>query len=101
MKLQEKLESIEKILLNPQPVLALEEPDFLTLVETSDFTHLAIPTIYGLVRDAKIPVYKRGRRLYFSKAELSDWIKAGRKKTVQELNDDAVSFLANKKWGSN
>jgi len=101
MMLQEKLESIEDLLFYQSSLVDEEANGFLTVHEAAAFLNLAIPTIYGLVRDAKIPVYKRGRRLYFSKIELLDWIKEGRIKTAKQLDDDAVSFLANQKWGSN
>ncbi len=101
MTLLEKLENIEKTLQNPQSAQPLEDYDFLTVEETCVFLNLAKPTIYGLVRDAKIPFCKRGRRLYFSRKSLADWIMAGRKKTSQELDDDAASYLANLKWGRN
>jgi excisionase family DNA binding protein len=45
---------------------------------------LAKPTIYALVAQSKIPYMKRGKHLYFSKKELTDWIKSGRKKTLVE-----------------
>lgn len=35
-------------------------------------------TIYGWVNDRKIPFEKHGRRLYFSKLSINNWLKNGR-----------------------
>jgi len=45
---------------------------------------LAKPTIYALVSKSKIPFMKQGKRLYFSRQELTEWIKSGRNKTLLE-----------------
>lgn len=89
-----KLDSIEKILLNPQPVPNQESNDFLTVAETAAFLNLAVPTIYGLVHQGKIPSYKRSKRLYFSKAEIIFWVEDGRRKTAPEINNDALAHLS-------
>jgi len=74
------LNVIEK-LLNNHPSFKDEVPDkLLTVDEASEFTSLARQTIYGLVSDRKIPFVKRqnGKRLYFSKKDLREWILGGR-----------------------
>jgi excisionase family DNA binding protein len=92
--LYEKLISIEKILLNKTE----PEPDhLLTIQQTGEFLHLSVPTIYGLVSRSEIPVSKKGKRLYFSKQELTDWVKEGRKKTLTEINTEASIYLKKKK----
>ncbi len=62
-----------------------------------EITGLARPTIYGLVAGSKIPHMKRGKLLYFSKQELTDWIKQGRRKTVADMQAEADSYLSGKK----
>jgi excisionase family DNA binding protein len=65
-------------------------------------TGLAKPTIYGLVAQSKIPCMKQGKKLYFSKQELTEWIKQGKRKTVTEIEAEADNYLSNKKKrGSN
>jgi len=74
--------------------------ELLTIKQAAEFLTLSVPTIYGLVQRAEIPVNKRGKRLYFSKQELTDWIKAGRKKTNDEISKEAkkrTSSFRNKK----
>jgi excisionase family DNA binding protein len=72
------------------------EPHLLTIKQAADFLTLSVPTLYGLVSQLKIPVSKRGKRLYFSRQELSEWIKEGRKKTQAEIEAEASSYLSSK-----
>lgn len=48
-------------------------------------TGLAKPTIYSLCSRRRLPHSKRGKRLYFSRKDLTDWLKAGRRKTQNEI----------------
>jgi len=74
-----------------------EGEQLLTIKQAGELLSLSVPTIYGLVSKAEIPVSKRGKRLYFSKQELTDWIKAGRKKTNSEIEETAQKFVNHKR----
>jgi excisionase family DNA binding protein len=67
---------------------------FLNVKEAAKLLHLAIKSVYTLVAKRKIPFMKREQKLYFKKSELSQWIEDGRKKTMAEIEADAVSSLA-------
>jgi excisionase family DNA binding protein len=70
----------------------------LTIQEAGQLISLSVPTIYGLVSRSEIPVSKKGKRLYFSKLELIDWIKSGRKRTQAEAAGEANNYVtANRK----
>jgi len=43
---------------------------------------------------------KRGKRLYFSRTELLEYLKAGRKKTNAEIEGEAETYLK-RKGGNN
>ena len=90
-RLFSKVENIER-LLQREHRSAEQVDELFTIQQASDFLKLAVPTIYGLVSRSAIPVSKKGKRLYFSKAELTDWIKEGRKKTTSELHAEAQNF---------
>lgn len=78
---------------NSQP-----ESDEIGGIEMAEqITGLAKPTIYGLVAQSKIPAMKRGKKLYFSKHELLNWIKQGKRKTTFEIEAEAESYLSNKR----
>lgn len=55
-------------------------------------TGLAKPTIYALVSERKIPHSKQGKRLYFSRQELLEWLKQGKRKTQAEIKIEAENF---------
>lgn len=75
------------------------EPDqLLTIQQAGEFVNLSVPTLYSKVQRSEIPVSKKGKRLYFSKQELTEWIKSGRKKTLAETAKEAENYV--KKKGS-
>lgn len=74
-----------------------EADQLLTIKQTAELLSLSVPTIYGLVSRGEIPHSKKGKRLYFSKQELLEWVKAGRKKTNAEIAAAADDYLTNKR----
>ena len=88
-----KLDNIERLLLEksnkPQP----DSDQLLTIQQAGELVNLSVPTLYGHVQRAAIPVCKKGKRLYFSKQELTEWIKQGRKKTLSETASEAQNYL--------
>ena len=66
---------------------------FLNISQAAELLNLAVPSVYGLVHRSMIPVSKRGKRLYFSEKELRDWIKAGRKLTLDEIKVASAESL--------
>ncbi len=91
-----KLSTFEQLLLSKERVNT-QGDSLLTIQQTAEFLTLSIPTIYSLVSKRQLPVNKRGKRLYFSKDELLEWVRAGRKKTITEIQDEAKTFIHNRK----
>ena len=77
-----------------------EPEQLLTVQQAAELLNLSVPTLYGYTQRAEIPVCKRGKRLYFSKQSLFEWIKDGRKKTLAETASEAETYLK-KKGGNN
>lgn len=92
-----KLETIEQLLLSERGTVKQETEDLLTIREAAEFLHLSVPTIYGHVSKSVIPHSKRGKRLYFSKRELTAWIQDGRKKTKAEITAEVENGINPKK----
>jgi excisionase family DNA binding protein len=85
--LHEKVDSIKDLLLeNRLQNSQRPRDDLLTIRQAAEFLNLSVPTLYTKVSRKEIPVNKRGKRLYFSTAELSEWVRSGRKKTAEEIN---------------
>jgi excisionase family DNA binding protein len=67
-----------------------EQPEQLLIVqEAAQFLNLTVPTIYSKVSKGELPVMKRSKRLYFSKLELMEYLKEGRKKSNTEIEQKA------------
>ena len=94
-----KLENIERLLLEKGKENLQETEQLLTIQEAGKFLILSVPTLYGYVHRSEIPVCKRGKRLYFSKQELTKWVKEGKKKTYTEIANEAEQYLSKKKRG--
>lgn len=62
-----------------------------------EVTKLAKPTIYGLVSERRIPHSKRGKKLYFSRKELLEWLTNGKRKTQDEIAEEAANFEVKRK----
>lgn len=75
----------------------LDSGEILTIQEAADFLKLKKATIYALVSKSEIPNSKQGKRLYFSKQELTDWIKSGRRKTAAEIRETVVNHSSKQK----
>jgi len=84
--LHEKVDCIKDLLLeNRSKNFQRPRDDLLTIKEAAEFLSLSVPTLYTKVSRKEIPVNKRGKRLYFSTVELSEWVRSGRKKTTEEI----------------
>ncbi len=96
--------SIRTVLKETQP--NTDEPNdqqerLLTIQEAADFLSLTVPTMYSKVSKGELPVMKRSKRLYFSRTELLDYLKEGRKKSNAEIEQEAKAYLLNNKKGLN
>jgi len=86
---------------NVKANIPTDQPEtLLTVSQAAEFLSLSNATIYGLIHKGEIPYMKRAKRVYFSRLELMEYIKSGRRKTTSEIEVEAGQFLRNKKRGS-
>ncbi len=78
-----------------------EQPEqLLTVQEAATLLHLTVPTLYSKHSKGQLPgVCKRGKRLYFSRTSLIEWVKQGVKKSNAEIEAEAEEYLSNNKKG--
>jgi len=88
--------NILKAVRNEQPTTDHPE-QLLTIQQAAEFLSLSVPTLYSKVSRGELPVMKRSKRLYFSRTELMEYIKEGRKKTNAEIEQEAEAYLLNNK----
>jgi len=88
--------------MQPQKVEPTNQPEqLLTIQEAAEFLSLTVPTMYSKVSKGELPVMKRSKRLYFSRIELLDYLKHGRRKSNAEIEQEAKAYLLNNKKGLN
>ena len=71
--------------------------EFMSIDEVSILINLAKATIYSLCSAAKIPHIKKGKRLYFLKGEIISWLNEGKRKTIQQIQEEADNYLLRKR----
>ena len=74
--------------------------ELLTIEQAAEFLSLTKPTIYTMVSRGMIPSMKRSKRLYFSREDLMNYIKRGRRETNDEIAACADEYLTTKKGGA-
>lgn len=99
-ELFQRLDRIDQILselMASNPSSTFIEDDIFDINQASQFVHLSKATLYYLSSKCKIPVNKKGKRLYFSKSELVAWLKSGRRKTIEEIMIDGETYIQKRK----
>ncbi|MBL7821271.1 MAG: helix-turn-helix domain-containing protein [Saprospiraceae bacterium] len=95
--IQLKLDEICSLLENKQNSPKQSQDELLTVPDAATFLSISVPTIYGLISKGELPVMKRSKRCYFSKLELINYLKEGRKKTNSEIEAIAEKHMTKAK----
>ncbi len=94
-QINSRLLSIESILLQVQKSIRKsdnnngEEDVILDIEGAANHIKLSVPTIHVLSSKKKIPVIKKGKKLLFSKKELTTWLMEGRRQTLSAIQHDS------------
>lgn len=96
--LTKEVSELKALLLQKSEQQPTEQPEqFLTIQQAAELLNLTVPTLYSKVSKGELPVMKRSKRLYFSRTELLEYLKAGKKKSNAEIEALAKAYLSNKK----
>ena len=80
--------------LNNQKYIDMIEKEFLTTKETAAYLGMALSYLYKLTSKKSIPFYTpTGKKIYFKKSELDEWMNRGRVATNEENESRAQSSL--------
>ena len=90
---------IGKTVKNNLPIQQTSEqnlPDLGGIALAEEITGWAKATIYTKVHFRTIPFIKKEgtKKLFFSRKELLDWLRSGKKKTKAEIAQEATDFVA-------
>lgn len=96
--LTKEVSELKRLLIEKQEQPTTDPPEqLLTIQEAAEFLSLTVPTMYSKVSKGEISVMKRSKRLYFFRTELMEYVKAGRKKSNAEIEQEAEAYLSNNK----
>jgi predicted DNA-binding transcriptional regulator AlpA len=59
---------------------------FLDVNQAAAFIGIAKATLYGKCSEKLIPHFKKGKKLYFDQQELIEWLKSGKRKTIDDIH---------------
>lgn len=93
-ELNAKMDNIMMFLQLAKP--DVKQSDLLTIQEAASFLVLSKHTLYNKVNKNELPYMKKGKRLYFSRAELIIYIKSGKIPSIQEIQEQTNNFLSKK-----
>jgi len=96
--LTHEVSELKRLLVERQEELTSEQPEqLLTIQEAAQFLSLKVATLYTKTSKGALPVSKApgSKRLYFSRTDLLEYVKAGRKKSTAEIDQEAELYFSN------
>ncbi|MBK9391750.1 MAG: helix-turn-helix domain-containing protein [Bacteroidetes bacterium] len=93
----EKLNSIENLIKQKQFNSPSEEQSVIqqtmNLNQAAAYISLSKQTMYHHTSTRSIPHYKAGKRIYFKKAELDQWLTKNRIMSRDEIEQEATNYI--------
>ncbi|QPH38685.1 helix-turn-helix domain-containing protein [Pedobacter endophyticus] len=94
-KIHDKLDRISKLLSPKEISTEVPENNLLNIQQAAQYLSLAVNTIYSKVSRKEIPYIKKGKRLYFFKDQLADWVESGTSSNTSLIEAETeTQFLA-------
>jgi predicted DNA-binding transcriptional regulator AlpA len=69
---------------------------FLDVNQTAAFLGIAKATLYGKCSKQLIPHFKKGKKLYLDQKELIQWLKSGKRKMLDDIQNNVHAHLGNR-----
>jgi excisionase family DNA binding protein len=89
--IQSEIKEIKKLLLAQN----LQKKEFLTVEETTVYLQLSKSCLFKMTSNKEIPFYKPGgKKLYFRKPELDEWVFKNRIPSNYELESEVENYLS-------
>jgi excisionase family DNA binding protein len=93
----QKLEQIEKLITNQ----SLLQKTVLNFHEASQFLDVSASHLYKLTSKKEIPHFcPNGKKLYFKREELDQWLQRNRQASEGEIEQAAVDFVIRNKFSN-
>lgn len=89
----ERLDRLEKLI----ETQAIFTKEVLNFNEACRYLELSHSHLYKLTSSASVPYYKpNGKKLYFKREELDEWLLRNRSETQEEIDRKAADYLISK-----
>lgn len=93
-EIQQLIESAVQKAIIQNPTNDKRQTDtFLDVNQAAAFIGIAKATLYGKCSDQLIPHFKKGKKLYFDQNELVEWLKSGKRKTIDDIHASVNTYL--------
>lgn len=90
LKIAEKLDRIERLIIANKKVLTFDE--------ACEYTGISRSYLYKLTSSGVIPYSKpNGKVIFFNKEKLDKWLLKNARKSADEIKEEALSFLIENK----
>jgi len=95
--MQKFIESaVEKAILQSSKNETTQSDTFLDVDQAASFLGIAKATLYGKCSKLSVPHFKKGKKLYFHQSELIEYLKSGKRKTIQDIQKNVNTLLSEK-----
>ncbi len=93
--LSAKIDALNKNIMS-MPAKKEDDNERMDVAEAQKYIpgHPAVQTIYGWTSNGQIPYHKIGKRIYFVKSELDEWLSHGQHKSDSDLQKEAEEYVA-------
>lgn len=89
----EKLNSIEKMLMEQNML----KKEVLSFNEAAIYLEVSHSHLYKMTSTGAVPSYKpNGKKLYFNRRELDNWLLSNRQTSQEEIDQQAADYLVKK-----
>lgn len=65
----------------------------MNIQEVAEYLSLSVSTIYGKCHSNDIPRIKKGKRLYFLKNDIDEWLAGSKQKTNDDIQKMALDYI--------
>jgi excisionase family DNA binding protein len=78
--------------------LETQSDGILNVKQAAELLHMKVNTLYEKTSLKLVPHFKKGKKLYFQKDELMEWIKEGKIKTKEDIKAIAETYCMKNKF---
>lgn len=88
--IMEKLDRIERMVTRIRENQEIKETqetskEIMNVQQVADYLSISKQTVYGMTCRMEVPFYKRGKKNYFKKSDIDEWLLATRRKTREDI----------------